>query len=153
MRSARPRKAAIPTGDGGQHIVEQTKLMDTHVQVRKVYNLLGEILDLSQQLAQAVDREDQISVQMLLAMREEPIRKLLLTRQAIQQQLASASQEDAQRLRALLDGSPAKTSQEEPLAKQVAANIRLLKRVQEMEQPLNQKICRDKSMFPGRGKG
>lgn len=133
----------------GQRIVEQNRLMDVHVQVRKIYNLLGEVMDLSQQLAQAVDREDQVSVQMLLAMREDPIRKILLARQAIRQQLTSASAEDAERLQALLDGSPAQTSQEEPLAKQVAANLRLLKRVQELEQLLNRKICRDKSIFAG----
>lgn len=129
--------------------MEQTKLMDIHVQVRKMYNLLGEIMDLSQQLAQSVDRDDQVSVQMLLAMREEPIRKLLLAQEAIKQQLTALPPEDARYLRSLLDGHPARTAQEEPLARQIATNLRLLKRVQEIEKPLNQKICRDKSVFTG----
>lgn len=129
--------------------MEQTKLMDIHVQVRKMYNLLGEIMDLSQQLAQSVDRDDQVSVQMLLAMREEPIRKLLLAQEAIKQQLTALPPEDARYLRSLLDGHPARTAQEEPLARQIATNLRLLKRVQELEKPLNQKICRDKSVFTG----
>lgn len=129
--------------------MEQTKLMDIHVQVRKMYNLLGEIMDLSQQLAQSIDRDDQVSVQMLLAMREEPIRKLLLAQEAIKQQLTALPPEDARYLRSLLDGHPARTAQEEPLARQIATNLRLLKRVQELEKPLNQKICRDKSVFTG----
>lgn len=129
--------------------MEQTKLMDIHVQVRKIYNLLGEVMDLSQQLVQAVDRDDQVSVQMLLAMREEPIRKILLAQQAVKQQLTALPPEEAQYLHALLSGSPARTAQEEPLARQIATNLRLLQRVQEMEKPLNQKICRDKSVFTG----
>ena len=67
--------------------MEQTKLMDAHVQVRRVYNLLGEVMDLSRQLAEAVDRNDQVSIQMLLAMREEPIQGILQAREAMQQQM------------------------------------------------------------------
>lgn len=127
--------------------MEQTKLMDAHVQVRRVYNLLGEVMDLSRQLAEAIDRNDQVSMQMILAMREEPIRGILQAREALQQQMNVSSPEDAKRLRELLDGKPAANEQEAGIAKQVAANIRLLKQVQDIEQPLNRKISRDKSPY------
>lgn len=43
------------------------------VQLRKRYSLLTEIFDLTQQMSDALNRDDELSFQMLLSMRQEPI--------------------------------------------------------------------------------
>ena len=87
--------------------MEQGKILDAHVQVRRMYNLLTEIQDLTTQIAQSLDRNDPVATQMLISMRAEPIYKMAQTREALLQQLDSLNQEDALRLRALLNGAAA----------------------------------------------
>ena len=125
--------------------MEQTKLLEAQVQVRRIYNALGEVADLSKQIAEALDRNDSVAVRVLLAMREEPILTAQLSREVLQQQINEV--EDGERLRELLNGAEAKTAEEAGLAAQVAMNARLLKQVQEMDRGLNQKITRDKSVY------
>lgn len=127
--------------------MDKAKLMDAHVQVRRVYNCLGEVKDITLQLMEAVDREDQVSVQMLLAMREEPLHGILQARAALRQQEEELSPEEGKRLREILDGAPARSPEEVALVNQVAANIRLLEQVKEMDKPLNHKISRNKSVY------
>ena len=45
--------------------------MDLTVLERKKYNCLSEVLGLSQQLGEAMDRNDDVSVRMLVAMRQD----------------------------------------------------------------------------------
>ena len=52
--------------------MEAPALMDAHVQLKRIYTALNEALDLTRQLADAVDRDDQISAQVLISMRQEP---------------------------------------------------------------------------------
>ena len=51
-------------------------LLDLQVLERKKYNLLNDVMDLSQQLATAMDRNDKVSVRMLVAMRQDPLTQL-----------------------------------------------------------------------------
>ena len=60
--------------------------MKALVQSKRMGNLLNEVLDLSRQIAQALDRNDQVAVEMLIAMRQEPITKLEEAKQALQEQ-------------------------------------------------------------------
>ncbi len=125
----------------------EIKWMDTLVQVRRMYNLLGEVEDLSQQLAEAIDRDDQVTIQMLMTMREEPIQSLSETRQILKQQLSTMESQEADRLRALLNGAPAQEEAEKLLADQIAANDRLLKRILALDRVLNEKITREQSIY------
>ena len=56
--------------------MEAPALMDAHVQLKRIYTALNEALDLTRQLADAVDRDDHIAAQMLVSMRQEPTDKL-----------------------------------------------------------------------------
>ena len=125
--------------------MKQTKLMEAHVQARRIYNALGEVENLSRQVAEALDRNDPVAVRMLLAMREEPILAAHHARDILRQMLEDA--EDTARLRALLNGAAAENSEESGLANQIALNERLLKQVQELDRGLSQKIARDKSVY------
>ncbi|MEI3361551.1 MAG: hypothetical protein V8R75_02680 [Oscillospiraceae bacterium] len=53
--------------------MQQNDLMDLLMLEKKIYNSLNEVQDLTRQLAEALDRQDQVSVRMLLTMRQEPI--------------------------------------------------------------------------------
>ena len=76
--------------------MDEKSVMDALVQMKRTGNLLNELWDLTQQLGQAIDRSDQVSIQMLLAMREEPLGKLQAADQALREQLeALPSREDA----------------------------------------------------------
>lgn len=127
--------------------MEQKYLLDAHIQARKMYNLLGEVHDLSKQLAEALDRNDEVTVQMLLSMRHEPIGELARIYEVLQEQAESAAQAGAARLRELLNGAEARAPEENGLAAQVAMNGRLLEQVQALEANLNRKISRENSIF------
>lgn len=51
-------------------------VMDALVQMKRTGNLLNELEDVTRQLGEAIDRNDQVSMQMLVAMREDPLEKL-----------------------------------------------------------------------------
>ena len=81
--------------------------MDALVQMKRTGNLLNELWDVTQQLGQSIDRNDQVSTQMLIAMREEPLGKLQAADQAIREQLeALSSPEEAAGLAGMLNGGP-----------------------------------------------
>lgn len=125
--------------------MESQMLMDALVQVKRMGNLCNEALDLSQQMAEAMDRSDYVSLQMLVAMRQEPINKMQVADQALRQQLIELPPEDSRHLAALLNGGEGGTKEEKVFAAQVAANSRMLKRVLELDGVLNQKINKETS--------
>ena len=127
--------------------MEQVKILDAHVQVRRMYNLLTEVQDLTVQIAQSLDRNDSVATQMLVAMREEPIRKMAQAREALLFQLDGLNEEDALRLRSILNGGSALVPEEKGLADQVAMNGRLMEQVKVLDRQINQKITRDKSVY------
>ena len=127
--------------------MEASTLMDAHVQVKRIYNLLNEIMDVSRQMAEAMDRDDQVAIQMLVSMRQEPTDKLARAQQALGQQKAALSETDRARLDALLKGAAAETAEESPLANQVGLNQRVLKQLVDLDQIVNRKLTREKSIY------
>ena len=125
--------------------MEQTRLMEAQVQARRIYNALGEVESLSRQLAEALDRNDSVAVQMLLAMREEPLLAAHHARDILRQMVEGT--DDGGRLRALLNGGAAEQSEDSALAAQIAMNERLLQQVRELDRVLSQKIARNKSVY------
>lgn len=127
--------------------MEASALMDAHVQLKRIYTALNEALDLTRQLADAVDRDDQVATQMLVSMRQEPTDKLAGAHQALRQQRQSLPGADAARLAAILNGAEAETEAEAPLAAQVGANQRVLKQLVEIDRVVNRKLAREKSIY------
>lgn len=121
--------------------------LDALVQAKRMNRLLHEVLDLSQQLAEAVDREDQVTVQLLMAMRQEPIDKLVLTEQALRSLREGLPAGPSERLSALMGGAEAQNPEEKQLAEQFAANARELQKVRELDRVVNQKLTREKSIY------
>lgn len=122
-------------------------VMDALVQMKRTGNLLNEVEDITQQMAQAIDRNDQVSVQMLLAMREEPLEKLQAADRAVREQLEALA-EEAPELAALLNGAPPAQPGErtqQMLCDQVASNRRRLKQIMELDAVLGQRLGRGDS--------
>ncbi len=124
--------------------MEASTLLDAHVQAKRIYNLLNEVMDVSRQMAEAMDRDDQVAIQMLVSMREEPVHRLRQARRALRDALEP---EAALRLTQLLNGEEAETEAEAPLAAQIGANRRLLEQVLELDRVLNRKLTREKSIY------
>ena len=127
--------------------MEASALLDAHVQLKRIYTALSEALDLTRQLAEAVDRDDRIAVQMLVSMRQEPTDTLAGAYQALEQQRQALPEEEGLRLTALLKGAEAGSEAELPLANQVSANQRSLRQLVELDQMVNRKLAREKSIY------
>ena len=130
--------------------MDEKTVMDALVQMKRTGNLLNELWDLTQQLGQSIDRNDQVSTQMIINMREDPLGKLQSTDLAIRDQMEALSREDAALLAAMLNGGPPADPAQKPqqmLCEQVASNRRRLKQVQDLDRILNQRLGRDRSVY------
>ena len=131
--------------------MEEKTVMDALVQMKRTGNLLNELLDLTRQLGESIDRNDQVSTQMLIAMREEPLGKLQAADKALREQMeALDDREEAGQLAAILNGGGAGDDAGltvEMLCDQVALNRRRLKQVTDLDRVLNQRIARGKSAY------
>ncbi len=101
---------------------------------------LTDASDLTVQLAEAVERRDQVSVSMLLNMRGEPLRQAEELDARMREALLKLPEEEAIRYHELLQGEPARTPEEEPLARQVAQNRRVLEKLQELDRKTSLKL-------------
>lgn len=131
--------------------MEEKTVMDALVQMKRTGNLLNELADLTQQLGQSIDRNDQVSIQLIIAMREEPLAKLQAADQALREQLeALPDREEAGQLAAVLNGGPLADGEGgtlKMLSDQVAQNRRRLKQVMDLDRVLNQRMGREKSVY------
>lgn len=131
--------------------MNEKTVMDALVQMKRTGNLLNELWDLTQQLGQSIDRNDQVSTQLIVAMREEPLGKLQDADRAIREQLeALPDREEAAALAGMLNGGPPADPAHRPqqmLCEQVASNRRRLKQVMDLDRMLNQRMGGEKSAY------
>ena len=121
--------------------------LDLTVLERKKYNYLSEVLDLSQQMGGALDRNDDVSVRMLLALREDPLVQLQELKQAINMKKESLSPEDRERVSALGQGASPKGEEETTYHSQAGAARRLLERIVELDERLNRRLAGKNSFY------
>lgn len=124
-----------------------SELMDLTVLERKKYNYLNEVLDLSEQMGQVLDRNDQVSVRMLLAMREDPIRHLQEVDRMSKDRRAGLPQEDQGRIGDLLAGAAPEGRDESLFAEQAGKARRLLERVVELDKKLSIRMSGGNSFY------
>ena len=127
--------------------METSALLNAHVQLKRAYTALNEALDLTRQLAEAADRDDEVAARMLVSMRQEPTDRLAAAHQALDQQQQALPGADAARLAALLKGAEAETEAEAPLVNQVSANKRVLKQLVDLDRIVNRKLARGASIY------
>ena len=130
--------------------MDKSVFLDAHVQEKRMHSLLTEVLDLTMQMADAADRGDEITIQLLLGMRADPLENLKQVRLSLEQLRDSLSPEEGRYLAAILNGGPAQQPKEKPLANQVEINRKLFRQVLSCDQRLNQKVTRDNSIYKNR---
>lgn len=108
---------------------------------------LMEVSDLTKQLTDAVDRNDQVSVNMLLSMREGPVQKLCEMEQRLQEYCLQLPEASAIRSRELLEGAEPEEQEEETLHEKNASYRRLLTSVLENDKQLSLRLGGSKSFY------
>lgn len=121
--------------------------MDLTVLERRKYNLLNETLDLSQQLGEAMDRNDDVSLRLVLALRQEPILGLEEVKRAIAVKMEGLSPEDRERVSELAGGAAPKGGEETAYFTQAGSVRRLLDRVVELDRRLNRRLAGENSFY------
>ena len=99
---------------------------------RKEYMKLSELSDLTEQLAQATDRRDEVSAKMLVAMRQQPLLELHEIEETIREGVLHQEEEDAIRLSALMDGEEVSgplLEEEQALREMCERNRRVMERI------------------------
>lgn len=115
-------------------------VLDVHVLVRRKFNLLNEVLDISKQMATSLDRHDESSLRMLLAQRHDPIEQLEGLKTQIEDKINEFSPKETAHLWKILAGEAANTKAEEALKKQAVATATLLDEVLALDKRINQGI-------------
>lgn len=121
--------------------------LDLTVLERKKYNLLSEVMDLSQQLGEALDRSDDVSVRLLVSMRQDPILRLEEIKAAIGSKRDSMPPEEWERVNDLNGGAQPRDEDETVYLNQVGNVRRILERVLELDQRLNRRMAGDDSFY------
>ena len=114
--------------------------LDLTVLERKKYNLLSEVMDVSRQLGEAMDRSDDVSLRLLISMRQDPILGLEEVKRAINAKREALSPEDQERVSALSGGAEPQGPEETTYWNQAGSARRLLERVLELDQRLNRRM-------------
>lgn len=127
--------------------MDERTLKELFLKARKQYIKLMEFFDLTQQLGEAVDRKDEVSVQMLLHMREDPIHSLTELEAQLHKGVLALPEEDAIRAHQLLTGSAPEKKEEEDLCQQIAQNLRLLERARELDRRVSLRIDGRHSLY------
>ena len=115
---------------------------------RKCYAALTEVMELTQDLSDAVERQDQVTVQMFLSMRQEPINQLKEYRSLQRKRCASLPEEESAALWKVLTGKGADgTGQLQDLEKVVGQNQSLLERIQQADRQVSVSLGGKKSFY------
>lgn len=128
-------------------MMDKSILLEAQLQNKRMNSLLDEATDLSRQIISAADRGDQVTVELLVAMREEPIQKMQLVRRSLENQRDSLPAEEGRALAALLNGEAPKCDEEKPLAEQVQKNARLLQELISLDERLSRKLLQEDSLY------
>ena len=115
---------------------------------RKCYAALTEVMELTQDLSDAVQRQDQVTVQMFLSIRQEPINQLKEYRSLQRKRCASLPEEESAALWKVLTGKGADgTGQLQDLEKVVGQNQSLLERIQQADRQVSVSLGGKKSFY------
>lgn len=114
---------------------------------KKRYGKLNETIDVTKSMEEAVRREDNISVQMLLADRQKLVLELQEVHRHVQLKRLGLSQSDAEGFDRLEQGGEAAREAEKPVANQVMINRHLLDKLIEADRRVSKMLCREQSFY------
>ena len=111
------------------------------------YLKLLEVAKLTEDLAQAIDRRDEVVVRMLLTERETLLLQLQEMDLSVREGLLSQPEADAIRLSALLNGAEAQAPEEEALCAQVIKKQQLLEKINLMDKRISTRLGGKRSYY------
>ena len=114
---------------------------------KKKYNHLVEIQDVTRQLAEGLDRNDQVSVRMLVAMRHDPIRLLAEVDNSGKMRVATMPEEDQERIRELTGGAEPRDEGERVFQEHANKTRRLLAQVVSLDERVSVRMAGDSSFY------
>ena len=114
---------------------------------RKEYLKLLEVARLTEDLAEATDRRDEVSVRMLLSMRQELLLELQEMDGTIRENLLNQPEEEAIRLGPLLNGGAPADVDEEALCSQLDKNRQLLAKITAMDKRISTRLGGKRSFY------
>ncbi len=116
---------------------------------RKMYTALSEVLEATADLSDALRRQDQVSFQLYLSMRQDSLNQLQDCRALLQKQCAGLPQAEGQALREILSGTEAAPAPPgaEKLAEQARRNRALWERAVQADQAINRRLGGGKSYY------
>ncbi|MEY8230740.1 hypothetical protein AALA82_03900 [Oscillospiraceae bacterium 50-16] len=126
--------------------------LDLTVLERQKYNHLSELMDLTRQLGEAIDRGDEVSVRILVSMRNDPLVGLEELKKATQLRTEALSREERERVEELNSGASPEDENEILYVNQAGSARRLWERVVELDQRLNRRMAGDDSFYAKNGK-
>lgn len=115
----------------------------TAARTKQMGKLLDETLRLTRELKDAVERNDQVSMKLVLADRAEALERLQMAAQLVQE--LPDSVEDAaeqERIAALLRGTGAQTDEERVIAERALAHRRVYEQILELDRRLHASMRR-----------
>lgn len=121
--------------------------MDLAVLERRKYNLLSETMGLSRQIGEAMDRGDDVSLRMLLSMRQEPILGLGEVKNAVRSKREALSSQELERLSDLESGAQPQEGEERTYCDEFGRARRLLEQVLELDRKLNRRLTGKDSCY------
>ncbi len=114
---------------------------------RKKYNCLLEVEDATKQLAEALDRNDQVAARMLVAMRQDPLLKLEEADRGVKNRKAALPQDDQERVRTLLRDQAASGGGEAAFLEQAGKTRKLLERVVALDRRVSLRLAGSHSFY------
>lgn len=117
------------------------------LQKKKQAIRLNEVSDLTNQLAQACDRKDEVSIKLVMSMRQEPLLRLTEIDEEIRNWLESVPEETAIRMAELLNGAEPEKPEEKALSAQVDSNRRLLERIMSLDKTISARMGGKRSFY------
>ena len=121
--------------------------LDLTVLERQKYNHLSELMDLTRQLGEAIDRGDEVSVRILVSMRNDPLVGLEELKKATRLRTEALSREERERVEELNSGASPEDENEILYVNQAGSARRLWERVVELDQRLNRRMAGDDSFY------
>ena len=108
---------------------------------RSMYMSLTEVDELTSELSEAVNRQDQVSVHIFLSMRQEQINRLQAPKAQVEKQCAQLPPSEGALLRDILNGQGTPSNpQEEELTRLVEKNRGLLSRIVRADRRISQRL-------------
>ncbi len=135
-------------------MAEQELWTELLVQAQGRYRVMNEIFHLTQEIADALSRDDRVSVQMLLGMRQDEIGHLSESEQRIFSLFGCVPLEERRELEGLLRGE-GKISEEDAFEKrklgEIGNNIQVvLTRIVDLDRAVSIRLAGKDSVYSGR---